>query len=49
MIHMDAAAPRWRRWRYRVDLVSHLAGRELRLWYHGSTLGVVWVLAVPLA
>ena len=49
MTHTDAAAPRWRRWRHRVDLVNHLARREFRLRYHGSTLGVLWFLAVPLA
>ena len=48
-IHPEAAESRWRDWRYRLDLVTHLARREFILRYHDSTLGVLWFLAVPLA
>lgn len=46
---MDAAEPRWHRWRHRVDLVSHLARREFSLRYHDSALGVLWSLLQPLS
>jgi ABC-type polysaccharide/polyol phosphate export permease len=49
MMRVDAASLRWRRWRHRVDLLSHLARREFSMRYHDSTLGVLWFLAVPLA
>jgi lipopolysaccharide transport system permease protein len=45
----DPATLRWRRWRHRVDLISHLARREFSLRYHDSALGVLWFLAIPLA
>jgi ABC-type polysaccharide/polyol phosphate export permease len=48
MMRVDAASLRWRRWRHRVDLLSHLARREFSMRYHDSTLGVLWFLAVPL-
>ena len=49
MIRVDAAEPRWRRWRHRADLVLHLARREFSLRYHDSALGVLWSLLLPLA
>ena len=48
MIRVKAAEPRWRRWRHRADLVSHLARREFSLRYHDSALGVLWSLLLPL-
>jgi ABC-type polysaccharide/polyol phosphate export permease len=49
MMRVDAASLRWRRWRHRADLLSHLTRREFTVRYHDSTLGVLWFLAVPLA
>jgi ABC-type polysaccharide/polyol phosphate export permease len=34
---------------HRVHLVRHLVRRDFRLRYHGSTLGIAWSLALPLA
>jgi lipopolysaccharide transport system permease protein len=34
---------------YHRDLVSHLVRRDLTLRYHGSAIGILWSLAIPLA
>jgi lipopolysaccharide transport system permease protein len=38
-----------RRFRYTVDLVRHLVGRELHLRYRRALFGLIWALATPLA
>jgi ABC-type polysaccharide/polyol phosphate export permease len=38
-----------RRWRYRYDVLAHLARREFIERYRNSTLGVLWVVSLPLA
>ena len=48
VIRLNARERRWRRWRHRVDLVSHLARREFSLRYHDSALGVLWSLLQPI-
>jgi lipopolysaccharide transport system permease protein len=43
LMRVDAASLQWRRWRHRVDLLSHLARREFSMRHHDSTLGVLWI------
>ena len=34
---------------YHRDLISHLVRRDLTLRYHGSVIGILWSLAIPVA
>ncbi|MEW6421923.1 MAG: ABC transporter permease [Deinococcota bacterium] len=46
---MTLAAARWQRATYLRDLLRELVGRELKLRYKRSALGIAWSLLVPLA